>query len=145
MEFNIGDKVKVKDYDNMPLELRNKRYGLIAGKEGVVVDKLQSEAKGCTVYKVHLDGFDRESKCELSEGFLNLIEEATYTYELEFEEKLAIARLYKVVNGKKTEVAKAHGHIFHEGVYGIAQAASYALKRICENLDGGSLRKYVKD
>ena len=138
MEFNIGERVRVKPYDEIPRGIKNKRYGLLARLEGEIVDKLYSEAKGCTVYKIHFDDFDRPSKVDFVEGSFNLIEkeEVKYIYEFENLENLVVARLYEVKGLIKTEIAKGHGHIFHEGVLGIAQASSYALKKIYEKLNG---------
>lgn len=145
MEFNIGERVRIKAYDEMPVEARNRRYGVVAGCEGEIVDKLYSEAKGCTVYTIHLDGCDRPSKCVFVDGSFDIIEskDVEYSYEFEYLENLVVARLYEVnVYGEKTEIAKGHGHLIHDGAYGIAQAASYALKRIAENLGGGSLKSW---
>ena len=129
----------------MPEAVRNKGIAKVAGLEGEIVDKLYSEAQGCSVYKIHLDGYDRPSKCDFMEGMFDLVEEdnVQYTYEFEYLENLVVARLYEIVDGNiKKFIAKGHGHIFHDGAYGIAQAASYALKRICEELGGGSLKSY---
>jgi hypothetical protein len=143
MEFNIGERVRIKAYDEMPEEGKNKRMGMLSGYEGKIVDKMYSEAKGCTVYKIHLDDFDRPSKCDFIEGCMELIGgKSEYTYEFDYLEKLVVARLYEIKDGEKVEIAKGHGHIFHDDAYGIAQAASYALKRICDNLNGGTLRAY---
>ena len=62
-----------------------------------------------------------------------------YTYDFEFLDNLVIARLYEVVEDKKWEIARGHGHIIHEGLVGIAQASSYALKKILEAVNNGSL------
>lgn len=145
MEFNIGERVRIKPYDEIPEGARNKRIGQFARLEGEIVDKMYSEARGLTVYRIHLDGYDRPSKCDFVEGsfcFAVGCVESEYAYEFEYLEKLVVARLYKIEDGKKVELAKGHGHIFHDDAYGIAQAASYALKRICDNLNGGSLRVY---
>ena len=149
MEFNIGERVKIKTYEEMPEDFRNKGIAKLVGEEGKIIDKIYSEAKGCTLYKIHLDGYDRYSRCDFVEGTFDLVEEGekSYHYDFEYLENLVIARLYEIdsANGKKTELAKGHGHIFHDGAYGIAQAASYALKRICDDLNGGSLRTYRQD
>lgn len=145
MEFKIGERVKIKSYLDIPEEARNKGIAKVTDEEGEIVDKLYSEARGCTVYKIHLDGYDRPSKCEFVEGTFDIVEdvEVEYTYEFEYLENLVVARLYEInVYGQKKEIAKGHGHIFHDGAYGVAQAASYALKRICEDLGGGSLKAY---
>lgn len=145
MEFKIGERVKVKNYEDIPVGEKNKKWGQLAGIEGEVIDKMWSEAKNCTLYKVHLDGFANPSACEFTANALTLAvsSEVDYEYEFEILENLVIARLYEVnVYGQKVEIGKGHGHIFHNGAYGVAQASSYALKRICEDLGGGSLKSY---
>jgi hypothetical protein len=144
MEFNIGERVRIKPYNEIPEGYKTKRFGALEGYEGEIVDKLYSEAKGCTVYKIHFDGYDRPSTSDFfEESFYSIAdEEAKYDYEIEFLENLVVARLYEITDEGKVEIAKGHGHIFHDGVYGIAQATSYALKKICDNLNGGSLKSY---
>ena len=138
MEFNIGERVRIKPYDEIPEGVKNKRFGLLARLEGEIVDKLYSEAKGCTVYKIHFDDFDRPSKVDFVEGTFEIIgkEKIEYTYEIEHLENLMVARLFELKGGAKIEIARGHGHIFHDGVIGVAQAASYALKKIYEKLNG---------
>lgn len=147
MEFNIGERVRIKSYWDIPEEVRHKGFAKVTGEYGEIVDKLYSEVKGCTVYKIHLDGYERPSKCDFTEGTFDIVggSEAEYDYEFEYLENLVVARLYEIVDGEKVEIAKGHAHIFHDGVYGIAQAASYALKRIAMDLGGGSLKDYKKD
>lgn len=114
MKFNIGDKVVCHSYRH-------------AGKTGVVVDRMTSEVKG-TVYTVKMDGSSRE--LTMQEDLLDLIvEEQKYTAEVDFEDNVVVVRICAMRNGKKTEVAKGHGHILHDGVYGFGQAVSYAAKR----------------
>lgn len=140
MEFNIGDRVRVKKYEDIPSEVRHKGMAKQAGNDGEIVDALWSNAKDCYVYKIHFDGYDRPSHTEFVEETIDLVSELdkpTYTYEFEFLENLVIARLYEIVGEQKYEVARGHGHIFHDGIDGIAQAASYALKKIYEELNGG--------
>ena len=124
MGFNIGEKVTTYE-----------------GRVGTVVDKMYSELMEGYYYELDSEGYVLYKEDELS----LFVEKLEYAYEIEHVEKLVVARLYKIVNGEKTEIAKGHGHIFHDGVYGVAQAASYALKRICDDLNGGSLRSYRKD
>ena len=140
MEFNVGEIVRIKSYDRLPVELKNHGMAKIAGKQGVLVDKLYSEQKG-TVYKIHLDGYKCCSSAELVESSLEraVTLKAEYTYEFEFLENLVIARFYEIRDGKKTELEKGHGHVFHDGLEGITQAASYALKKIYEKISGGNI------
>ena len=140
MEFNIGDRVRVRKYEDIPEELRNRGLGKSAGRDGEIVDILWSNAKDTYVYRIHFDECDTPSRTDFVEGTFDLVSELdkpTYTYEFEFLENLVIARLYEIVGDQKYEVARGHGHIFHDGINGIAQASSYALKKIYEELNGG--------
>ena len=139
MEFNIGDRVRVRQYEDIPEELRNRGLGKSAGRDGEIVDILWSNAKDTYVYRINFDECDTPSRTDFVEGTFDLISELdkpTYTYEFEFLENLVIARLYEIVGEQKYEVARGHGHIFHDGINGIAQASSYALKKIYEELKG---------
>lgn len=139
MEFYIGDKVRVRPFEKISEEIRSRGLGKSAGKEGEIVDVMYSNAKGCNVYKIHFDGDASCSRTDFPEGSFDLVsdlEAPTYTYEFEYLENLVVARLYEVTEDSKTEIAKGHGHIFHDGVLGIAQAASYAVKKIYYKLDG---------
>lgn len=139
MEFNIGDQVRVRRYDDIPDELRNRGLGKSAGKDGEIVDILWNNAKDAYVYRIHFEGCDMPSRTDFVEGTFDLIselEKAEYTYEFEYAENLVIARLYEIKGDARKLVARGHGHIFHDGVLGIAQAASYALKRIYKFLEG---------
>lgn len=111
MEFQIGDKVGF----------------VYASGTGIVKDKFRS-VKGGNVYFVTLyDG----TEMFFPEDELKFIEKAVaYTYEIEYLDNVVVARLYEVKDDIKTELAIGHGHIMHEGALGVAQAASYALKRI---------------
>lgn len=138
MEFYIGDKVRVKPFDKIPEEIRSRGLGKSAGKEGEIVDIMNSVAKNRTVYKIHFDGDASCSRTEFTAEALDLIPDAeapTYTYEFEYLENLVVARLYEITGDSKTEICKGHGHIFHDGILGIAQAASYALKKIYLKLE----------
>lgn len=133
MEFRIGDRVKVKEYDALPESIKCKGLGRNAGKVGEIVDILYSNVKECYVYRIHFDGCDQHSKTDFVEGSFDYAidtNKPAYTYEIEVLENLVVARLFVVEDGCKTEVAKGHGHIFHDGAYGIAQAASYACKKL---------------
>ena len=140
MEFKIGDRVRVRRYEDLPNEIKYRGLGKSAGKNGEIIDVMYSNAKDLYVYKLQFDDSNRPSTTAFPEGSFDLIsdlEAAQYTYEFEFLENLVVARLYEIKDGEKTEIAKGHGHVFHNGVFGIAQAASYALKRIASDLNGG--------
>lgn len=140
MEFNIGDRVRVRRYNDIPDSIKNKGIGKSAGKDGEIVDVMYSNAKDCYVCRIRFDENARPSHTDFPEGSFDLIselEQATYTYEFEYLENVVVARLYEIKRDEKTEIGLAHGHIFHRGAFGIAQAASYALKRIASDLNGG--------
>ena len=134
--FNIGDRVVIKDYEDLPEEMKNNAISRITGKAGVIIDKMHSEAKGATIYRVQLDGYDKPSRVDYLEDSLKEEASTTYAYEFEYAENLVIARFYAVKGDEKKLIARGHGHIFHEGDLGIAQAASYALKKIYQLLQG---------
>lgn len=139
MKFNIGDKVRVRQYEDLSEEIKNRGLGKHAGKDGTVVDVLWSGAKDCYVYRIKFDGFALPSKTDFPEGSFDLIselEQPTYSYEFEYAENLVIARLYETKGDSRKMIARGHGHIFHDGALGIAQASSYALKKIYKFLEG---------
>ena len=140
MEFNIGERVVVRQYEDLPEEIKNKGLGKNAGKAGEVVDVMYSNARDCYLYKIRFDGCDVPSRTDFPSGALYILTEEAqpeYKYEFEFLENLVTARLYEVTEDSKTEIARGHGHIIHEGVLGIAQAASYAVKRIYMKISEG--------
>lgn len=140
MELKIGDRVKVREYEDIPENLRTKGAASLCGEVGTVADKLWSEGNDCYVYRIRFDGFNRISSKMWTADFFELFIEhpVEYKYEFDVANNVVIAVLYEVVGDRKTELARGHGHIIHEGVVGIAQASSYALKRIFMDVNGGS-------
>ena len=59
---------------------------------------------------------------------------------IDIASNVVIATLYEMTNDTKSILAKGHGHMIHEGANGIAQAASYACKKLYEAL-GGTITK----
>jgi hypothetical protein len=74
MEFNIGDRVRIKRYEDLP-EALGRGCAKLCGKDGEIIDKLWSGAKGCTVYKIHLDGYDRPSSIDFPSNAIDLVSE----------------------------------------------------------------------
>lgn len=137
MEFNIRDRVKVKNYEKLPEQMRSQGIARLCGKDGEIVDKIWSGAKGCELYKIRFDGSERQSSIDFPAKAIDLISEIykkTYGYEFEYLDNVVIAKFYEYEEESKTEIARGHGHIIHEGEIGIAQAASYALKKIFQKL-----------
>lgn len=141
MEFKIGDRVKVKEYADIPENHRTKGVARLSGEVGTVVDKLYSEVNGDFIYRVHFDGYDRPSNKMWTEHQLYILIKIPTEYKFEFEylDNVVVAIFYEVDGDIKTEIGRGHGHIIHEGSLGIAQAASYALKKMFEKMNGGTL------
>lgn len=149
MDLMIGSNVRIKSYYDLPTEYQTKGMARIAGKRAEIVDKVYSEAKGDYFYRLKVDGYKSVSAVEFTEDTVEYIswgEEPTYRYEFEFLDTVVVATLYETdYKGVEKQIAKGHGHIIHEGQIGIAQAASYAVKRIYEALNGGAMRRYTGD
>lgn len=139
MEYSIGQRVRINSYDNIPEEIKSRGVFQVCGLDGEIVDKLYSEAKGGYIYKIHLDGSRLHSRVDFIDGSFEAIADdpvpVDYAHEFEYLENLVIARFYEIYeDGTRVEVAKGHGHIFHDGIVGIAQASSWALKKIYEKV-----------
>lgn len=141
MEFKIGDRVKVKEYADIPEDYRTQGVARLSGEIGVVTDKLYSEGNNGFLYTIKLDNYDKPSKKLWSEECLDKYVETSVEYKFEFEylDNVVVAIFYELGEDSKTEIARGHGHIIHEGSLGIAQAASYALKKMFEKMNGGKL------
>ena len=148
IDFNIGDRVRVKEYAEITdvkkaKSIKDKPYlwnqgkARLSGEEGVIVDKLYSEAHSRFVYRVHLDGYDKASHAQFDGDSLELIEvePVTYCHEFDYLDNVVVARFYEVRGDKKTEIMRGHGHILHEGAFGIAQASGYALRKIWQKME----------
>lgn len=140
MEFKIGDRVTTKSFENVSEETRNSAMAKVTGKDGTIIDKLYSEAKGAYIYKVHIDGYTRASSvCWKAEDLELMPEKVSYRFDIDITDtvhNVVIVRMLKKVGDLEMQVAMGHGHVIHEGDLGIAQAASYALARIYKSLEG---------
>ena len=150
IEFNIGDRVRVKDYNeisdvNKAKEIKDRPYmwnqgkARLCGEEGVIVDKLYSEAHSRFIFFVHLDGYEKASHAQFDADSLELIVEdpVTYSYEFDYLDNKVVARFYEVKGDKKTELGIGYGFIYEDGAIGIAQASAFALKKIWQSMEDG--------
>lgn len=139
--YNVGDRVVIKAYEDIPTESRTKGMARLCGKKGTIVDKLFSHCFDGFVYSIQFDDYETPSKKLWTEdSFYILCEIPTeYEYEFDYLENVVVARFYEVRGGVKTELMRGHGHIIHKGANGIAQASAYALKKIYEKMNGGEL------
>lgn len=132
-KFTIGDRVRIRDYADLPEEAKSKATATLCGKDGEIVDIVYSNAKKRLYYVLHIDGFDKPSSKMFTEDCLDFVPEeetATYRYDFDYLENVVVAKFIEVRDGNETELARGHGHIIHEGALGIAQAASYACRQI---------------
>lgn len=128
-KFNIGDRVKVTNTKSKFL-----------GQEGEITDIVYSYFCDTKFFSVLFDGYS--DTIYLSEESLELAPPtATYNFEFEYLDNVVVAKFYEYKGEEKTELAKGHGHILHDGVIGIAQAASYASKRCYDKLAGNDETK----
>lgn len=141
MDYKIGSRVRVNAFDAIHENIRHRGLGKHAGKEGEIVDVLYSDANECYVYRILFDGASMESRTDFLAGMFDIIEDEvieTYTHEIEYLDNVVVVRFFKITDNSKQELARGHGHIIHEGAIGIAQATSYAMKKIYEKMNGGS-------
>lgn len=118
-KFHIGDRVKIPSKDD---------------KVGIVSDIWSSLARGAVMYAVADD----------ADGHIGLYAEdhlepaplpIEYTFTTTVENNVAVVCMI-AHQGEKTWVcARGHAHILHDGEVGMAQAVSYASKRMFESLD----------
>lgn len=144
--YEIGQRVKIKEWDNLPEEHKYKGMAKVAGKCGTVVDAMHSTAANGTVYLVKLDDHKSVSTIHFAESVLEEEHEEIPMGEITFKINVleGVVAAHMLEDGKM--IKTGHGHILHDGVVGIAHAASYALKKIFVKLDeenGGNI--YVKN
>lgn len=128
MEFNIGERIRVKS--------NGKKSGKMTNRIGTVEDKMFSAKVGDFLYDIKFDDFERSTKLWSPEEIEPYDDNVTYCHEFDYLDNVVVARFYEVRDDVKKEIGRGHGHIIHEGAIGIAQASSYALKRIYESLNG---------
>ena len=128
--MNIGQIVKIKKFNKLPENMQTAKFKGLAGFEAEIIDRLYSETDQAYNYRLRLTGAKTIPVQIFPEEALELVveEPAEYRHEIEYLDKVVLVIFYEIKNGKKTEIARGHGHIIHEGAQGIAQAASYAMK-----------------
>lgn len=118
-KFRIGDRVKVPSR---------------VGKVGSVVDIWISIAKATVMYAVEYEddgyhGMYSEDQLELAPLPVE------YRFETSIEDNAAVVTMIATQGEKSWVYARGHAHILHDGEVGMAQAVSYASKRMFESLD----------
>ena len=106
---------------------------------GKVTDVMHSAYKDAYTYEVT----NQESAVQLfAEDELELASQKGYsmTIQIDVASNVVIATLFEETDDTMRPLAKGHGHMIHNGELGVAQAASYACKRLYESL-GGTINK----
>lgn len=118
-KFQIGDRVK---------------YPASTLKIGIVADIWQSFASQVRMYTVRDEGDGHcamFSETQLEPAPLPI----EYSFEAYVEGNVAVVTMNATQGEKSWVYARGHAHILHDGEVGMAQAVSYAAKRMFESLD----------
>ena len=118
-KFQIGDRVIIPSKAN---------------KVGIVSDIWTSLAKSAVMYAVENE---TEGYCGMYSEFQLKLEPLPidYSFEAHIDGNVAVVTM-NATQGEKTWVyARGHAHIIHDGAVGMAQAISYAARRMFEVLD----------
>lgn len=116
--FKIGDRVKIPSRQ------------LVIGK---IVDIWHSIGKNAVMYAVECEG-----------GHTGLFGEdqlepaplpVSYRFEAVVEGNVAVVAMHATQGNKEWVITRGHAHIIHDGDVGMAQAVSFAARRMFENLD----------
>lgn len=119
-EIKIGDIVVVKG----------------SGRHGKVSDLFRSDdaKSGCALlFNVEMDSGEFEFYYADEVDLYQLKKE--YTVSVDVLENVVVATVYEADENGTREVAKGHGHTIHMGLLGVAQALSYASRRILMDVD----------
>ena len=116
--FKVGDRVK----------LPSKKEQI-----GTVSDIWSSLVQSCVMYAVDTEGGHRGLYME------DQLEPApipiTYTFSVTLENNVAVVAMIANQEENTWVYARGHAHILHDGETGMAQAVSFAAKRMFESLD----------
>jgi hypothetical protein len=128
-KFKIGDRVKIP----------SKSLCI-----GTVYDIWTSQAQSKPMYAVETEGGKRALYAE--EHLEPAPIPIEYTFSATIEDNVAVVCMIASQGGKTWVCARGHAHILHDGEVGMAQAISYASKRMFETLDKGQAKQiYFKD
>ena len=118
-KFQMGDRVKIPSKQDV---------------FGEVSDIWSSLAQARTMYEVTLEG--NGTKGLYAEEQLELAPIPTnYTFEAHIDGNVAIVTMIATQGDKTWVYARGHAHILHDGEVGMAQAISFAARRMFESLD----------
>lgn len=117
--FQIGDRVKIPSKSETV---------------GIVTDIWASMAQNRTLYEVTYEG--NNTKGLYAEDQLEPAPNpTTYTFETKIDGNVAVVAMIAKQGDDTWVYARGHAHILHNGEVGLAQAISYAARRMFESLD----------
>ena len=118
-KFQIGDRVKIPSK---------------AETIGIVTDIWSSMAQDRTMYEVAYES--NGTKGLYAEDQLELAPIPTeYSFETKIDGNVAVVAMIATQGEKSWCYARGHAHILHDGEVGLAQAISFAARRMFETLD----------
>ena len=117
-KFQIGDRVKIPSKQ------------LVIGK---IADIWHSLGKNAVMYAVETEGGNTGlfSEDQLEPAPLPI----DYHFKAVIEGNVAVVTMHAVQGDKEWVVSRGHAHILHDGEVGMAQAVSYAARRMFEAQD----------
>ena len=128
-KFQVGDRVKIPSKEN---------------KVGTVGDIWASLTQGKVMYAVDIEGHIRGlySEEQLEPAPLPI----EYSWGAHIDGNVAVVTMIAKQGEKEWTYARGHAHIIHDGEVGMAQAISYAARRMFESLDTKQDKQiYFKD
>lgn len=121
--FKIGDKVACPD------------KGIDYAE---VVDVIHSMASEKTFYLLNANGKVVDRRVKFTDENLVAVkdESVSYDFHIETADTVVIVSMFECCEGKPDKfICRGHGHIIHDGALGIAQAASWALRKIYQKIE----------
>lgn len=125
VEVSVGTKFQIGDRVIIPSK---------ANKVGIVSDIWASMAKATVMYAVENedDGYcGMYSEHQLKPEPIPI----NYSFEAHIDGNVAVSTMIATQGDKTWIYARGHAHIIHDGAVGMAQAISYASRRMFEALD----------
>ena len=119
-KFKTGDRVVAKNY---------------LGIEGVVADSMNSVITGWNYIVEDDNGWEFRFR-EEALGLIPPKKDYSMDIKIDIANNVVIATLYESDGALNVPIKKGHGHLIHEGAFGIAQAASYACMRLYRSMGG---------
>ena len=111
----------------------------LKGKAGVVTDILHSSTFNCDVYRVHLDGYERQSRCDfVAEDFEPYSEGIVIRCEVSIDHEEDKLLLHVIKETPDTTTERMHysilkGSLAYDPELQFSQALSYAAHRYYDN------------